>query len=277
MIKQTILMTALLGAFATPAQAATSKPNATQSVRIDTSQLDAAHGWEMVTAGVYQRIDPIDGTISTVSVGEAGRNHDYMVAKADLALLQQQRRNALDRNQSTKELNAQIAELEQTIFRLTPEPKSLNKGSVTVYDGTEFCHLVAGTFEATFSKQPRVGGGVTGSVITKVGSRQCYPTVDFCAPGDDVTTGYKGGTRALSQATNSAGTVSQLLYSNGGYSADMYTFPSAQTAATTYNVGDSACSLRAGGYINTTLTTNSYGTCYLYRNFNVIKTCAQVP
>ncbi len=277
MIKQTILVVALLSIGATSTQAATSKPSGTQTVQINTAQLDAAHGWEAVTAGVYQRIDPIDGTISTVSVGEAGRHHDYMLAKAELASLQQQYQNALDRNQSAKELLAQIADLEQSIVRLTPEPKPLSKGSVTVYDGTEFCHRVAGTFEATFSKRPRVGGGIVGSVTTKVGSRECYPGVDFCAPFEDTTTGYQGGTRALSQATNSAGTVSQLIYSNGGYSADMYTFPSAQTTATTYNVGDSACSLRAGGYINTTQTTSPYGTCYLYRNFNVIKTCAQVP
>jgi hypothetical protein len=175
-------------------------------------------------------------------------------------------------------LDKQIAELEATVQRLAPEKSpSLAKGSITVYDGTEFCHGVASTFEATFSKQPRVGGGVVGNVTSKVGSRPCNLGYDFCPPYEDVAPGYAGGTRAYSQATNSAGTVTQSAYSNNGISVNMYTYPTVQTAATTYNVGDSACSLRAGGYINTTQATNQYGTCYLYRNFSVIKTCAVVP
>jgi hypothetical protein len=57
----------------------------------------------------------------------------------------------------------------------------------------------------------------------------------------------------------------------------MYTLPGSLASAGTPNVNDSACSLRATGYINTTLATTPYQSCYLYKNFSVTKTCAQVP
>ena len=277
MNRKIIFASLVLGLTSITIQAAHAQ-STSEKVNIDTRQLDAAHGWEPVTAGVFQRIDAQDGTISTVSVGDAGRRHDHAIAKAELALARQQLSNAILRHQNPATLDAQIAELEATVQRLAPEKgTALAKGSVREYGGTEFCHSVAGTFEATFSKQPRVGGGVIGSVDASVGSRPCYRGYDWCPPYQDIAPTYRGGTRSFSQATNSAGTVSQTTYSNNNLITDMYNYPSAQSAATTYNVGDSACSLRAGGYINTTFATNEYGGCYLYRSFNVVKTCAQMP
>ena len=246
-------------------------------VIIGDSQLDAAHGWTTIADGVHQRIDPITGTVSTVSVGEAGRRYDHALAQENLALARQQLANALSGNQDTADLRIEIAELEATVLRLTPEPAAwATYGAIFAYDETSFCHNVKGMLLANFETSPRSGGGTVGTVTAEV---TAVPCIGFeCNPYEDsYASGYKGGTYAFARASNSGGLNATYQYSNNAVSVNMYTYPSATAIATTRNVADSACSLRAGGWINTTLVTTPYQSCYLYRNFTIAKTCAQVP
>ena len=245
-------------------------------VIIDDGQLDTAHGWTTIADGVYQRIDLATGTVSTVSVGEAGRRFDHDLAQENLTLAQQQLANALLGNQDTADLRIEIAEIEATVIRLRPEPAALaTNGTASEYDETPFCHNIKGTFLADFETSPRSGGGTVGTVTSDVRAVSC---IGFeCIPYDGFyASGYKGRTYATARASNIGGINTMSQYSNNGVSVDMYTYPSASATATTRNVLDSACSLRAGGWINTTLATTPYQSCSLYRNFTITKTCAQI-
>jgi hypothetical protein len=247
-------------------------------VRIDDGQLDAVHGWEQITEGVYQRIDPTNGTVSTVSVGESGRHYDHGIAKAHLAMAEQQLANARRRGEETSALRDEIADLKQTVQRLAPKSAIAQpESAVFVTDSVgQFCHNLTGTIDLTFESFPRVGGGILGKVTSRVWTKNCIGVE--CIPREDAyATGYNGGTLARVRASNIGGPNSAYQYSNNGYVMDMYAYPSSTATVTTLNVADSACTLSGGGFINTTLVSTPYQTCYLYKNWNIVKTCTQVP
>jgi hypothetical protein len=277
MNNRTLLVSALALALSAASTFAAPLKPVTQQVHIDDSKLDAANGWDEVSPGVYQRIDAADGTVSIVSVGEAGRRHDLGVAKQRLALVRQKLENAMQRGHRTQNLVDEIVELENTVERLAPKSEdSLSKGTVLFYDWSAMCHNVKGDFSAEFNTYPRSGGGTVGTVTSIMNTALCMAFE--CNQNEDAyATGYNGGTYSYARASNSGGQVTSSQYSNGGTIVNMYTLPGSLATVGTPNVNDSACELRATGYINTTLATTPYQSCHLYKNFSVTKTCAQVP
>lgn len=245
-----------------------------ERIALDDALLDAAHGWTLVAEGVHRRIDPASGAISTVSVGEAGRRYDHARVQEQLVLVRQQLAEALAAKRDPSALRLELAELEGLELQLAPDPAAL--GSVFTYDETGFCHNVKGMLLATFETTPRSGGGKIGKVTSEV---TAVPCLGFeCIPFEDAyATGYRGGTYASVRASNSGGLNATSSRSNGGVSLDMYEYPGTTSVATTPNVADASCTLVASGYINTTLVTTPYQSCYLYKNFSITRTCAQVP
>lgn len=265
--------------------AATQGPNHLQGsakqVVIDYSKLDAAQGWDQIAAGVYQRIDS-DGTISSVSMGDAGRRYDLGVAKSNLALVKQKLENAMQRRQPTKDLLNQIIDLEDTVQRLTQQSDvPTGKGTAHVEDQTGICHNTYGVIWADFATSPRVGGGTTGSVTSDVRFLQCQYSGFGCNPLSDAipSTGYDGRTWSSSRAENSGGANWTTQNSNNGsfVNLNLSPLPRALTTVSTKNVADSTCTLRAGGGVQTTVATSPYQTCSLYKSFTITRTCAQIP
>lgn len=246
-------------------------------VVINDHLLDAEHGWVTIADGVHRRIDPLTGTVSTVSTGEAGRRYDLDQAQAKLTLVKQRLEETPPDDGAAAALRNEIAELETTVTQLeAPSADLAVSGAAFAFDETSFCHNVKGMILASFETRPRSGGGVVGKVTSEV---VAVPCIGFeCIPFDDAyASGYRGGTYATARATNSGGLNTMGQYSDNGATVDMYTYPSATATVETRDIPDSSCSLRAGGRINTTLVSTPYQSCYLYKNFEVIRTCAQLP
>lgn len=248
-----------------------------QRLRIDAAEAkSAANGWEQVAPGVYQRIDAATGAISTYTEGEAGRRYEQAQTRADLARAQQQLINASQRGQDTQPLRDQVDALSARLAGLKAPDHTPSKGSAYVTDESVFCHNVKGVFEATFNAGPRKGGGTIGTVSNARVST--YSCLGFeCDPNDWSDDTFKGGTYVSASAANSGGTNGASQYSNGGLVTPMYNFPNATVSVNTPSVVDYACTLSAGGYINTTMTTTATQTCYLFRSFSASRTCAQLP
>lgn len=275
-MRQSLLSTTLAALFAPLAFGASSANS--QTIQIDAEQVKAAQdGWEQLAPGVYQRIDAGSGAISTYTEGEAGRRYEQAQTRADLARTQQQLHNARQRGQDTTVLSDQFEALQARLAGLdAPKVGNTAKGSAFVYDESTFCHNVKGTFEVTFNAGPRKGGGTIGTVSNaRVGTALCLGFE--CNPNDWSDNSFAGGTYVSASAANSGGSNGASQYSNGGLVTPMYNFPSATVSVNTPAVVDSACTLSAGGYVNSTLTTTPAQTCYLFRSFSASRTCAQLP
>lgn len=235
-----------------------------QRVPLAALAFEAEHpGWQKVADGVYQRIDPGTGAISSASVGPLGFRHDLANLRLRIAIVQgeletlpiKDNRQRMVKQDELSALNDQLRFMQQSLSK-----------AVSIFYQSPSCNSYFGTFRADFSKTALANGANRGtaSADAQIGCE----AASWCGPVSAVSE-WTGGARSKAVAKNAAGTVSDIDATPIMPVTELAISSSASTTIAT----DPNCTLTASAAINTT----EFEGCWIYFNRSETRYCSNIP